>query len=376
MVRWGLIGAGDIVRKRVAAALRDAPGSTLAAVSRARADLAEAFAKTSGADALACAVGRSRPRPGNRRRLRRHAGAPARRAGHRRGRSRQARPLREADGDGRRRVRSHDCRMPRPITSRLGVAYYRHFYPVVARVRAILAAGEIGDPVLAQIDAFERFNPQPHEERHWFVKRCACPAAARCSTSAATGSSCCFRCSVRSGRPWGSRPTSIFDREVEDTAVAALRFASGPCATVTVTHAAIEPRDTLRIFGTSGSIHIAVLNAGETGRHAGRPGAAARRTRRRRTFISRSSRTSSTRCIRIVRLPSTGQLAGPSPRSKRGSIGHGGGGANGEASTTEPAELAETTSDFELLTSDFKLQTISPNAAAINTRPPSISVMG
>ena len=50
VVRWGLIGAGDIVRKRVAAALRDAPGSALAAVSRARADLAESSAQAFGAE--------------------------------------------------------------------------------------------------------------------------------------------------------------------------------------------------------------------------------------------------------------------------------------------------------------------------------------
>ena len=144
----------------------------------------------------------------------------------------------------------------------LGVAYYRHFYPVVARVRAILAAGEVGTPVLAQIDAFERFNPQPHEERHWFVKR----------SEAGGGPMFDFGCHrlelllslfgpVR--QTVGLTANVIFEREVEDTAVAALTFASGPCATVTVTHAAIEPRDTLRIFGTAGSIHIAVLNAGE-----------------------------------------------------------------------------------------------------------------
>ena len=55
----------------------------------------------------------------------------------------------------------------------------------------------------------------------------------------------------------------IFDREVEDTAVAAMAFASGPCATVTVTHAAIEPRNTLRVFGTTGLIDVSVLNAGD-----------------------------------------------------------------------------------------------------------------
>ena len=43
-LRWGLIGCGDIARRRVAPALRDLPNCDLIAVSRARADLAESFA--------------------------------------------------------------------------------------------------------------------------------------------------------------------------------------------------------------------------------------------------------------------------------------------------------------------------------------------
>jgi predicted dehydrogenase len=54
----------------------------------------------------------------------------------------------------------------------------------------------------------------------------------------------------------------VFDREVEDTAAALLQFESGVCASLTVTHAASEPQDTLDIFGTAGSIHVAALNAG------------------------------------------------------------------------------------------------------------------
>jgi UDP-N-acetyl-2-amino-2-deoxyglucuronate dehydrogenase len=54
-----------------------------------------------------------------------------------------------------------------------------------------------------------------------------------------------------------------FKREVEDTAAAVLRFESGCCATITITHAAIEPRDTLDVYGTEGSIHIPVLNKAE-----------------------------------------------------------------------------------------------------------------
>ena len=48
-VRWGLIGCGDISRRRVAPALRDSPLCELVAVSRAKAELAESFAQEFGA---------------------------------------------------------------------------------------------------------------------------------------------------------------------------------------------------------------------------------------------------------------------------------------------------------------------------------------
>ncbi|HEX2491865.1 MAG TPA: Gfo/Idh/MocA family oxidoreductase, partial [Blastocatellia bacterium] len=48
-LRWGLIGCGDISRKRVAPALQDIPDCEFIAVSRARVDLAEAFVNEFGA---------------------------------------------------------------------------------------------------------------------------------------------------------------------------------------------------------------------------------------------------------------------------------------------------------------------------------------
>src|SRR3982751_103295 len=48
-IGWGLIGCGDIARKRVAPALRDHRNCELLAVSRARSDQAESFAKEFGA---------------------------------------------------------------------------------------------------------------------------------------------------------------------------------------------------------------------------------------------------------------------------------------------------------------------------------------
>src|SRR5207247_4056204 len=54
----------------------------------------------------------------------------------------------------------------------------------------------------------------------------------------------------------------VFNRQVEDTAAVLLRFESGPCAAVVVTHASGEGLDTLQVFGTRAAIHIDNLNAG------------------------------------------------------------------------------------------------------------------
>lgn len=55
----------------------------------------------------------------------------------------------------------------------------------------------------------------------------------------------------------------LFEREVEDTAVAIMVMGSGTRAVLTVTHAAAASRDTLDLYGSEGSIHIPVLNQGK-----------------------------------------------------------------------------------------------------------------
>ena len=69
-----------------------------------------------------------------------------------------------------------------------------------------------------------------------------------------------FGCDVRQAA--AVTANVAFDRPVEDTAADLLQFASGPCASVTVTHASRERQDTLHIFGTRGAIHVEDLNAG------------------------------------------------------------------------------------------------------------------
>jgi len=260
-VRWGLIGCGDIAARRVAAALGQSPGSALVAVARARAELAADFAARHGAarwhadwrdlvkDDEVDAVYVATP-------VRLHAEqavAAAEAGKHVLCEKPMALDV-AACGRMIAAARGHGVR--------LGVAYYRHHYPVVARLRELLASGEIGEPVLAQAQAFEPFDLPRDHPRAWLLHR----SEAGGGPMADFG---CHRIEVLldllgpCAETQGFRDNVRFrDREVEDTCVAHLRFRRGSVAVLAVSHAAREPRDTLDVFGTLGSAHVAVLNQG------------------------------------------------------------------------------------------------------------------
>ena len=237
-LRWGLIGAGDIARKRVAPALRDLPNCELVSVSRSRQNLAEEFAKEFGArrwyaewrdqidDDEIDAVYIATP-------VYLHA--------------EQAIAAAEA---GKHVL----CEKPMALNVaqcnemiaacqkndvKLGVAYYRRFYPAVIRAKQLIRSGEIGDVVVAQMNAFEHFDPALDDPRRWLLDKDKNGGGPMMDFG-------CHRIEVAMNlfghvkRVEALSSHSAFGREVEDTAAAVLRFESGCIATITVTHAAIE----------------------------------------------------------------------------------------------------------------------------------------
>ena len=261
ILRWGLIGAGDIAQKRIAPALRDLSNCDLAAVSRARAELAESFAKEFSArkwyanwqdlisDDEIEAVYIATP-------VSLHAAqtvAAAEAGKHVLCEKPMAMNVAECE---------QMIEVCRKNNVKLGIAYYRRFYPAIKCIKQIIEAGEIGKVVFAQINAFEFFNPSFDNSRHWLIEKEKSGGGPMMDFG-------CHRLEVLTNL-FGAvrRIESIvanvaFEREVEDTAAALLQFEPGICATLTVTHAASEPQDTLDVFGTTGSIHIAILNQGE-----------------------------------------------------------------------------------------------------------------
>jgi predicted dehydrogenase len=260
LVRWGLIGCGDIAAKRVAAALRDVPNSRLDAVSRRQAEKAEEFGGRFGArhwyaswqeliqselDAVYIAT------PVD---LHAEMAVAAAEAGKH---VLCEKPMALEVGECDRMLAA-----ARASGVKLGVAYYRRFYPILERVKALLRSGVIGAPVAAQADAFEAFDPGPDHPRRWIVERGRSGGGPMFDFG-------CHRLEVflnlfgDVAEVRGVAAQVALSRSVEDTAVAVLRFEAGPVATVRVTHATSESRDTLEVHGRKGSILVPRLNGAE-----------------------------------------------------------------------------------------------------------------
>lgn len=260
-IGWGLIGCGDIAQKRVAPAIRDSAAGELIAVNRAQSELAAAFAKQFGArrwyldwrklllDEEIDAVYIATP-------VHLHAA--------------QAIAAAEAGKhvlcEKPMAMNVHECDQMiaacRHQKVKLGVAYYRHFYPVIERVKAIIESGEIGAPVLAQINAFEHFNPEAGHPRSWLLRKDVAGGGPMFDFG-------CHRIEVLIdilgpiAEVKAMTANVVFDREVEDTASAVFRFERGACGLLSVSHAAAEPKDSLDIFGSLGSIRVSILNEGK-----------------------------------------------------------------------------------------------------------------
>src|SRR6185503_18826507 len=122
-------------------------------------------------------------------------------------------------------------------------------------------SGELGVPVVVQMNAFEWFDPEPSAARSWLLRK-------ELSGGGPMFDFGCHRIEVlldllgNITEVKATLANAFFDREVEDVATAMFRFERGTVGTLTVTHAAREPQDSFDLFCTAGSIHIPVLNEG------------------------------------------------------------------------------------------------------------------
>jgi predicted dehydrogenase len=260
ILHWGVIGCGDIARKRVLPALTSLPNCRVTAVTREQADkaqtCAEEFAIPKAYNTLQELLQDDEIEAV-------YIATPH---------YLHAEQTIQAAEAGKHIL----CEKPMAMNSeecdamikaceehgvKLGIAYYRHYYPVIHRIKDVLQQGLLGKPIVVQINAFEQFNPAPDEPRSWLSD----PSRSGGGPMNNIG---CHRIEIcidlfGAVKNVFSRTANIlYDLDVEDTATTILEFSNGPICTITVTSAASEPQDSLHIFLSEGSIHVPVLNKG------------------------------------------------------------------------------------------------------------------
>jgi len=259
-LKWGLIGCGDISRRRVAPALRDLDNCDFVAVNRRDFSLAKSFALEFGArkwyqhwqelvdDNEIKAVYIATPVS-----LHAEQAIAAANAG------------KHVLCEKPMAMNAHECdemiAAAKANNVRLGVAYYRHFYPVVKRMKEIIKSGEIGTVVMLQVNSASQYNPLPGEPRHWLLEK----------EQAGGGPMMDFGCHRIEVMQNLAGPivgvNSIlnrlhFERAVEDTATALFEFENGAHGFLSAVHSAFEDKDTFDVYGTKGTMYVENLNRG------------------------------------------------------------------------------------------------------------------
>ena len=259
-INWGLIGCGDIAAKRVAPAMRDLPGHSIRAVARLDSSRVEEFGRKFGAqkayrtaeqvieDPEVNAVYLATPVDLHLA----HTLLAARAGKH----VLCEKPMALNPAECERMIEA--CERAGVL---LGVAYYRRFYPAVVEIKELISSGAIGQPVLGRALAAEYWTyPADHPFR-W-----------RLTWSHGGGGPL---------MDFGSHRIDVlidilgqvsevaaftdrlhFEREVEDSALVALRHVSGVQSFVGAYHTIGPPADELEVFGTAGKIVLETLNSG------------------------------------------------------------------------------------------------------------------
>jgi predicted dehydrogenase len=260
VLQWGIIGCGDIVRRRVGPALKSLPGCAIAGVARrdpnrldgccGELQAGRGFAdwrelvRDDAIDAVYIATP-----------VRAHCEQVLAALEH--GKHVLCEKPLGMDAE--------ECRQMRAASRRsaavLGVAYYRHYYPAVLRMKAIIESGEIGDVLLVTTVACETFRPAQDHPRRWILDK----------SRAGGGSLMDFGChrievlfhllgnEIAAGGVGGH----IYrDHDVEDTATVAIRFENGANGVVSVTRGGTLAQDVVCIQGTRGVVRVDNLNGG------------------------------------------------------------------------------------------------------------------
>lgn len=257
-VGWGILGCGDIVRKRVARAILDEPRSRLVAACRRNAEKLRDFCLAHGvergytqaaeflADSEVNAVYIATPV---------HLHLPQTEAAARVGKhvlveKPMARTVKECE-QMIRACQEHGVK--------LGVAYYRRFYPIVARMKEIVAAGQIGRPLAVSAVTSTTFAWHPGQEGSWRVRLAEGGGGALMDIgSHRINLFLDLFGAVREVK--AQADTLMGDYEAEDCMTLLVRFASGVHGTLQCFFGTSWGADDFTVLGTRGRLVASPLN--------------------------------------------------------------------------------------------------------------------
>jgi 1,5-anhydro-D-fructose reductase (1,5-anhydro-D-mannitol-forming) len=143
----------------------------------------------------------------------------------------------------------------------LGVAYYRRMYPKVQRAKQLLAAGAIGQPVLAELTCHE-WRAEDRGHRSWLLD----PALAGGGPLFDIASHRIDVLNFLFGQPeraTGYLSNVVHHYAVEDNATVMIDYANGVRGIVDVRWHSKIRRDECRIRGTEGEMELSPLNGPE-----------------------------------------------------------------------------------------------------------------
>ena len=269
VVRWGIIGCGDVAEKKSGPALYTVPGSRLTAVMRRDVAKAEDYARRHGAlrwygdvaglladpDVDAVYIASPHDRHLEHVRLAVAAGKKAILC---------EKPMGVSVSEAQACVDA--CRA---AGASLTVAYYRRRWPIVQELRRLLEEGAIGEVIGARVLLLDYFAGDP--TRPWLTSK----AGAGGGALANAGSHWVDLLRYLLGEiveVSATVPPSVGAFDVEDTADVRLLTAGGVVATLFSSWRSVSAANELELTGTEGRVVAGPLTAGRLVLH--RPGRA------------------------------------------------------------------------------------------------------
>ncbi len=259
-VRWGLIGCGDVAEHKGGPALYTAEGSSLEAVMSRDAGRAADFAERHGARRSYTSVGAlladpdvdavyiATP-PSSHAALTLEAAAAGKHI-------LCEKPMALSVAEGRAMIEA--CRAH---GVRLSIAYYRRYWPVIRRMKALVEEGRLGRLVQAHVRTADRHRPRPDGRRAWLTQ----PETAGGGFLTDVGTHRLDLLAYFLGEPvrvHALTATLTLEAAVDDSAALALQFAEGALATAAFNWNVGAAIDEVELSGTEGRLWARNLAAG------------------------------------------------------------------------------------------------------------------